>query len=116
MEKENIHIGTLIKERMKELHISPTELAKRLGYSLPGTTSIFERKTMQTDVLLMVCKALDYDFFKHYASYDMPQDEKAGGDAEMKKELAEREKEIAELKKELEYLKKIVRLYEEKKG
>src|SRR3990172_10628148 len=66
MEKENIHIGSMIKAKMKEMHLSPTELAKRLGYSLPGTTSIFERKTMQTDVLLMVCKALDYDFFRHY--------------------------------------------------
>jgi len=111
MEKEHIHIGSMIKAKMKEMHLSPTGLAKLLGYSLPGTTSIFERHTMQTDVLLMVCKALEYDFFRHYA--DCPE---AIGDATLRKELIECKTEIMDLKKELEYLKKIVRLYEEKKG
>ena len=111
MEKENIHIGSMIKAKMKEKNLSPTGFAKRLGYSLPGTTSIFERKTMQTDVLLMVCKALDYDFFKHYT--DCPE---AVGDVALRKELTQREKEIVDLKKELEYLKKIVGLYEERKS
>ncbi|MBI4931000.1 MAG: helix-turn-helix domain-containing protein [Bacteroidetes bacterium] len=117
MEKENIHIGNMIKVRMKEMRLSPTEFAKRLGYSLPGTTSIFERQTMQTDVLLKVCKALDYDFFKHYVSSDLIQDDgkKVIEDAALQKELDACKTEIADLKKELEYLKKIVRLYEEKK-
>jgi len=132
MEKENIHIGMMIKARMKEMRLSPTEFAKRLGYSLPGTTSIFERHTMQTDVLLKVCKALEYDFFKHYRIEEDVTGGKGQGagekdsstklkmtrEEEEQKKLQEKntegEKEIAELKKELEYLKKIVRLYEEK--
>ena len=114
MEKQDIHIGSMIKDKMKEMHISPTEFAKRLGYSLPGATNILTRKMMQTDVLLKVCKVLGYDFFKHYT--DCPPIAIGGitYDA-LEKELTERQKEIGDLKKELEYLKKIVELYAEKK-
>lgn len=112
MESKDIPIGELIKGRMKELHLSPTGLAKRLGYSLPGTTNILNRKTMQIDVLQAVGKALDYDFFKHYTqdTNEVVKEEKENKIIEQ--ELADCRKENADLKKEMEYLKKIVELYE----
>ena len=114
MEKKDIHIGNLIKARMKEKHLSPTGLAKLLAYSLPGTTSILNRKTMQTDVLLEVCRALEYDFFRHYADCGESSHELKEENARLQKELAELKKENEVLKNEMEYLKKIVRLHEEK--
>lgn len=115
MESKDIFIGRLIKGRMEELRLSPTEFAKRLGYSLPGATNILKRKTMQTDVLQLVCKVLDYDFFKYYSEPVNLVTKVESEEADvLRKELTACQRVNEDLRKEMGYLKKIVGLYEGK--
>lgn len=64
---EAIHIGQLIEKRIKELHISKTQLASRIGTSRQNIWMIATRKSIQVDLLVQLCYALNYDFFQHYA-------------------------------------------------
>jgi len=118
MEPNNIHIGNIIRTRLKEMNLTPSQLARRIGYSVPGTTNILNRKAMQTDVLQEICKALDHDFFQYYIQAPAPAKENNNANTEnetINKELTATRTENAAIKKELEYLKKIVALYEERK-
>jgi len=119
METKNINIGDLIRTKLKELHLTPTALAKRLGYSVPGTLDIMKRSTMQTEVLQQICKALDHDFFQYYVQAPLPAAENKDINLEIEnlnKQLTKSYNDNLLLKKENEYLKKIVALYEEKKS
>lgn len=138
MENNNVHLGDLIKSKLKEMHLKPADLARRLGYSLPGTSEILKKESIQINVLQKVCKALDYDFFSHYVNCpDRVNENEASGkkNEELKKDastplsdgirspsdladsvtVAELRKENENLKKEVEYLKKIVELYAQQK-
>ena len=99
------------------MHLSPTDFAKRMGYSLPGITDILNKQNMNTEVLIKVCNVLGYDFFS-YLVEQLPEEIRqhktaephAGGELR----TAELEKELAEVKKENAYLKKINDLLEKK--
>lgn len=60
----DIHIGELIRIRSKELRIGPTELGAKIETSKQNVYGIFKRKSIDTELLSKICKALDYDFFK----------------------------------------------------
>lgn len=60
----DIHIGELIRIRSKELRIGPTELGAKIETSKQNVYGIFKRKSIDTELLTKICRALDYDFFK----------------------------------------------------
>lgn len=62
-----VHIGNLIAAKMQEMHISNITLAARLQMVRMNVHSILKRKTMQTDLLDKIGKAMNYDFFQHYS-------------------------------------------------
>ena len=111
-----IHIGNLIREKLKEMHLKPADLARKISYSLPGTTRFLKHESMQTKVLRKICMALEYDFFRHYS--EIPNEEEVNqlqeNTGRLEKELEESREENEELRKEVEYLKKIVALHEKK--
>jgi hypothetical protein len=61
-----IHIGQEIEKRAKELRVGPTELARRINKSRQNVQDIFERKSIDTDLLEIISRALDFDFFVLY--------------------------------------------------
>lgn len=116
MSTKYIHIGNLIREKLKEMHLKPADLARKISYSLPGTTRFLQHESMQTKVLLKICRALEYDFFRHYS--DIPNEEEVnrlqGDTGRLEKELEESREKVGALQNEVEYLKKIVALHEKK--
>ena len=62
-----VDIGKLIHEKVCEQGRSVTWLARKLNYSLTNIYKIFEKPSIDTDVLMRISDALDYDFFAVYS-------------------------------------------------
>ena len=129
-----IHIGSIIKEVLAERGMSKVELSRRLNMTSTNIHKIFKRETIDTGLLLNLCKALKYDFFQYYmpasTSHLKEEDSIYGGHiatgnaldtaAQNKCSLVE-EDQIVSLKlemarKEINYLKRINDLLENKEG
>ncbi|EKU89686.1 helix-turn-helix domain-containing protein [Bacteroides oleiciplenus] len=67
MEKTNIYIGELIKEVMVEKQVTKAELSRRLQVKPQSVDYMLTRKSIDTDTLYNVSKALDYDFAMLYS-------------------------------------------------
>ncbi len=61
-----VHIGKEIKKKAQELRVGPTELAMRISVSKQNIYHIYERKSIDTDLLEIISKALEFDFFQFY--------------------------------------------------
>jgi DNA-binding Xre family transcriptional regulator len=66
MTDDNIHIGLLIHNMLKEKEIQITDLANSLRCTKSNVYSIFKRKSIDVDLLMRISKILDYDFLKLY--------------------------------------------------
>lgn len=64
---EDLHIGTEIRKRAKKKGVRTETMAKLLNVSTPNVYKIFERKSMDTNLLARVCEVLDFNFFTFYA-------------------------------------------------
>ena len=62
-----INIGKLIHEQVKRQGKSVTWLAQQLNYSRTNLYKIFDKTSIDTDVLLRISQALNYDFFALYS-------------------------------------------------
>ncbi|WP_187374592.1 MULTISPECIES: helix-turn-helix domain-containing protein [Bacteroides] len=67
MEKPNIYIGEIIKNVMVEKQVTKAELARRLQVKPQSVDYMLTRKSIDTDTLYNVSKALDYDFALLYS-------------------------------------------------
>ncbi|ADV43708.1 helix-turn-helix domain protein [Bacteroides helcogenes P 36-108] len=67
MEKSNIYIGEIIKDVMIERQVTKAELARRLNVKPQSVDYMLTRKSIDTDTLYNVSKALDYDFALLYS-------------------------------------------------
>jgi len=59
---KNIHIGSVIKEKLEEKSMTITEFANRINRERTSVYDIFERKSVDTELLIQISEALDYDF------------------------------------------------------
>lgn len=59
---DEIHIGKLIEEQLKQKRISTAQLAKALNCRRQNIYDIFKRKSLDTELLVRISQALDYDF------------------------------------------------------
>jgi transcriptional regulator with XRE-family HTH domain len=60
--KNNIHIGSLIREKMKERNFSIARFAHAINCSRANIYSIFKRKSMNMEQLEKISKVLSCDF------------------------------------------------------
>ena len=67
MEKTTIYIGEVIKNVMVEKLVTKAELARRLQVKPQSVDYMLTRKSIDTDTLYNVSKALDYDFVLLYS-------------------------------------------------
>lgn len=65
---KTVHIGHVIDKRRIELEISKSEFGRRIGVSQQHVNRILERETMETNKLVKVCEALDFNFFTLFCS------------------------------------------------
>lgn len=70
MNELNVNIGLAIEQRINELGISKSELARRLGIAQQNVNKVvFSKESLDTAKLVEICKALDYNFFELYANH-----------------------------------------------
>ncbi|MBE6313170.1 MAG: XRE family transcriptional regulator [Bacteroidales bacterium] len=61
-----VHIGQEIKKELIRQERTPTWLAKKISCQSQNVHNIFKRKSIDTEQLLRISNALQYDFFKLY--------------------------------------------------
>jgi hypothetical protein len=66
---KEIYLGQLIKQRVSECDISVTRISKFLKCSEEEVEKIYEKKSIEVDVLLKLSKLLEYDFFRIYSQH-----------------------------------------------
>ena len=71
MEKSNIYIGEVIRSVMADNQITKAELARRLGVRPQSVDYMLTRKSIDTDTLYNVSRALNYDFAMLYSLHDI---------------------------------------------
>ena len=62
-----MHIGKLIKQRMDEQGKTVVWLARQLSYSRTNVYKIYDKASIDTDVLLRISSIREYDFFSLYS-------------------------------------------------
>lgn len=62
-----MHIGRLIKEQMETQGKTVSWLARELAYCRTNVYKIYDKKSIDTDLLLRISIALEYDFFSVYS-------------------------------------------------
>ena len=63
-----MHIGMLIKQKMEEQNKTVVWLAKQLSYTRANIYKLFNKKSIDTEVLFRISRALDFDFFTAYSN------------------------------------------------
>ena len=72
MNELNVNIGLAIEQRVNELGISKSELARRLGIAQQNVNKVvFSKESLDTAKLMEISKALDYNFFELYANISL---------------------------------------------
>ena len=64
-----MHIGNLIKQQLEEQGRSVVWFARKLSYSRTNVYKIFDKPSIDTNLLLRISSILNYDFFKYYTEY-----------------------------------------------
>lgn len=59
-----VHIGQLIKQEMKRQERTPVWLARKIHCQRPNIYYIYSQPSINTDLLVLISKALGVDFFK----------------------------------------------------
>lgn len=67
MEKSNIYIGEIVRNVMADNQVTKAELARRLGVRPQSVDYMLTRKSIDTDTLYNVSRALNYDFAMLYS-------------------------------------------------
>lgn len=62
-----MHIGRLIKKQMETQGKTTSWLARELSYCRTNVYKIYDKKSIDTDLLLRISSLLKYDFFELYS-------------------------------------------------
>ncbi len=81
MNLNEIHIGSLIREKLKEDGRSALWLAEKIHYKRNNLYNIFDKSSIDTDVLFKINMALRFDFFVYYSELYRNMREDADKDA-----------------------------------
>lgn len=65
------NIGESIKAKMAERRMTPTQVTRAINMSRAAMTNIVTRTSINTDLLKLLCEALDYNFFEDLANQPM---------------------------------------------
>ena len=63
---KKIEIGKIIKAQFDNSNMTIVKFAKAINKSRNNVYDIFERNSIDTDLLDKIGQILDYDFFQHY--------------------------------------------------
>lgn len=80
MEISQIHIGHAIESKMQELKLSKTEFGRRIGVPQQNVNRILERESIDTNKLVKISNALNFNFFGLFSDSICKVDVKTEGD------------------------------------
>ncbi len=63
-ENKNIHIGQLVKSVFDDRHLNVSELARQLHCDRSNVYSIFQRRSIDIELLAKLSKVLNYNFLE----------------------------------------------------
>lgn len=116
-----MHLGSLIKQRAEALGIGPTKLASLINTSKQNVYGIYKRKSVDSELLALICSALKYDFFRLYTGTDdFTKDEIIYENSslhtvrKLNKELSQCRYKLKDMEEKNEMLKKINELLEKR--
>ncbi len=66
MKVTRVNIGLKIEQRINELKISKAEFGKMIGIHSQNVKRILDKESIDTDKLIEISEALDYNFFTEY--------------------------------------------------
>ena len=66
--QSNIHIGQLIREQLKADQRSASWLAREIGCTRNHVYKIFNRPSLDADLILKISVALNFNFFRYYSA------------------------------------------------
>ncbi|MDP9959731.1 transposase [Chryseobacterium lathyri] len=69
MDLKNLHIGSMIKEKVDKNGIEMSRICKFLNCNEKDITKMYESSAFDTEVLLRWSKLLQYDFFRLYSQH-----------------------------------------------
>jgi len=58
-----IHIGSVIKQKVAESSMTTQEFANRINCERTTVYDIYERKSIDSELLIRISKALNFDFY-----------------------------------------------------
>ncbi|OFY69428.1 MAG: hypothetical protein A3G23_00715 [Bacteroidetes bacterium RIFCSPLOWO2_12_FULL_37_12] len=112
----SIHIGKIIKQRVEEMGMKKTEFARRVNTTPQNVYDIFNRISIDTELLVQIGKILDFNFFEQYflsaqthkAGFSKAEEESAPylSISEISFELKSRKEKIEKMETEINRLKK----------
>ncbi|HTF17192.1 MAG TPA: helix-turn-helix transcriptional regulator [Chryseolinea sp.] len=112
-------IGEVIKKILVSRKMKLKDFAEDLGMARQNVYRIFEKDSIETDLLIKVSSVLNYNFFQHFDNQgldvvsDLPVALNSTLPA-LEHELETCRNELRLARKEIEYLKKIIDLMEER--
>jgi len=59
----NIHIGSIIKQKVMERSLTIKDFAEKINCERTTVYNIFERKSIDSELLIRISKVLDFDFY-----------------------------------------------------
>lgn len=62
----DVNVGLLIEQRLNQLGISKSEFGRRIGVAQQNVNRILEKTSIDTDKLIKISKALEYNFFRDF--------------------------------------------------
>ncbi len=65
----SIHIGTIIRDELRRQGHTNAWLAEQIGITPRALQKIFNKPSIDTDLLVAICSALHADFFRTYSDY-----------------------------------------------
>ena len=66
MKIERVNIGLSIEQRLNELGMSKAEFGRKIGVPQQNVNRILDKTGIDTDKLVTIGEALEYNFFKEY--------------------------------------------------
>lgn len=70
MKIERVNIGLLIEQKMNELDITKSEMARRCGIANQNINRVLDKPSIDTDKLISISEALGFNFFDCFRSID----------------------------------------------
>ena len=66
-EKKPLHIGMCIRTELERQGRTSVWLANELGYHRTNIYKIYDKRSLDTSVLLRISQIMDFDFFQLYS-------------------------------------------------